>query len=256
MLSRDRPGATHEFKTIAWKCLIAVFLGSTQIGCFATAIGDPLHQSDWKGFNFGPSEQVRVCTWRDYGVSATEVQDWLEAWNTKHEEQVGLTVVPIDKGELPRNGFTHTAITDSFEKQVPLTDDCDRDMYFVGRNVGDFLFGVLAVTTLPLAETLGETDDQTLTHAFVVERNATLMNFVFSPAAITEHEIWRWLGCKQHYDWDRCYPQIAMLKMQEASLKETGYFKRIGEQPFYSTWDNLSDHLLVSRAEVNSRRPH
>jgi hypothetical protein len=101
----------------------------------------------------------------------------------------------------------------------------------------------------PLPETLGETDDQTLTHAFVVAHKATAMNFVFPPASVAEHEIWHLLGCKQHYDWDRCYAQIAALKMQEENFKEIGYFKRIGEEPFYPTWDNLSEHLLISRAQ-------
>jgi hypothetical protein len=224
-----------------------------QAGCFVTTIGDPIHQADWRNFQFGPNEQVRVCTWRDHGVDASEVQDWLESWNAKHENEVGLTLVPVDKGELPRNGFTHSAIAEAFEKQVSLSGDCEREMYFVGRNAGDFLYGVLAVTTLPLPETLGETDDQTLTHAFVVARRATAMNVVFPPAGVTEHEIWHLLGCKQHYSWDRCYAQIAALKMQEENFKEVGYFKRIGEQPFYPTWDNLSEHLLVSRAQVNER---
>jgi hypothetical protein len=218
-----------------------------------TTIGDPIHQSDWKNFHFGPNEQVRVCTWRDYGVGASEVQDWLEAWNTKHKEEVGLTLVPVDKGELARSGFTHTAIAEGFAKQVALSEDCDREMYFVGRNAGDFLYGVLAVTTLPLPEILGETDDQTLTHSFVVARRATAMNVVFPPSGVTEHELWHLLGCKQHYSWDHCYAQIAALKMQEENFKDIGYFKRIGEQPFYPTWDNLSEHLLVNRAQVNER---
>lgn len=223
MLSRDEPW--RRLKKLAWKCTVALFFALSQSGCFVTTIGDPIHQSDWRNFHFGPNEQVRVCTWRDHGVAASEVQDWLEAWNSKHQEEVGLTLVPIDKGELPRNGFTHTAIAEAFEKQVSLSGDCDREMYFVGRNAGDFLYGVLAVTTIPLPETLGETDDQTLTHAFVVARSATVMNVVFPPASVAEHEIWHLLGCKQHYSWDRCYAQIEALKMQEENFKERRVFQ-------------------------------
>jgi hypothetical protein len=246
----------RSFRGVLKRCLLILVLCPTQIGCFATTIGDPGHQHDWSNYQFGPREQVRVCTWRENGVPADEVDDWIQNWNQKHENEVMLTLVPVDKGELPRGGFTHTEITDSFEKQVPLSNDCDREMYFVGRNVGDFLYGVLAVTTVPLPETLGETEDLTLTHAFVVASRATVMNLVFPPKEITEHEIWHLLGCKQHYNWDRCYAQVAALKMEQERLIQGGYFGQIGEKPFYPTWDNLSDRFLVSRAEVNSHLTH
>jgi hypothetical protein len=232
---------------------VGFLLCSSLIGCFATAIGDPGHAGDWREYQFGTNEQVRVCTWRDSGVSAEEVRNWIDEWNVRHDQEVMITLVSVDKGELPRDGFTHNAISSAFERQVSLTNDCDRDLYFVGRNLGDFLYGVLAFTTVPLPETLGETDDLTLTHAFVVARRATVMNLVFSPEDITEHEIWHLLGCKQHYDWDLCYSQIAALKQEHERLVEGDYFKQIGEQPFYPTWDNLSERFLVSRAEVNSR---
>ena len=254
MFNRDEP--CRRLTKLAWKCMVALFFALGQSGCFTTSIGDLGHQGDWQNFRFGPDEQVKVCFRHDNGVSASEVRGWIEAWNTKHEREVGLDLVPVDKGELPRSGFTHSAIAEGFERQVPLSEDCDREMYFVGRNAGDFLYGVLAVTTIPLPEILGETDDQTLTHAFVVARRATAMNFVLPPAAVTEHEIWHLLGCKQHYDWDRCYAQIAALKMQEENFKEVGYFERIGEPTFYPTWDNLSEHLLISRAQVNWMLAH
>lgn len=253
MSSRDRRYSTSDLHRQLWRCLLVLILSSSQLSCYATTIGDPGHEHDFIHYSFGPITPVKVCTWRDNGVSADEVRNWISNWNNKHEEQVMITLVPVDKGELPRGGFTHDQISAAFEKEVSLTSDCDRDMYFVGRNLGDFLYGVLAVTTLPLPETLGETDDVTLTHAFVVARRATVLNLVFPPEDIAEHEIWHLLGCKQHYNWDRCYSQIAALKMERQRLVEGGYFEQIGETPFYPTWDNLSDRFLVSRAQVNSR---
>ena len=252
MHSRDRVGATSGLKRLLERCLVLLILSSTQLGCFATSIGDSGHELDWTHYSFGAATRVTVCTWRDNGVSADEVRDWITNWNTKHSQEVMITLVPVDQGELSRSGFTHNEISTAFDQKVSLTKDCDRDMYFVGRNVGDFLYGVLAVTTLPLPETLGETDDVTLTHAFVVARRATVLNLVFPPEDIAEHEIWHLLGCKQHHDWDRCYAQIAALKLERERLLEGGYFDEIGEPPFYPTWDNLSDRFIVSRAEVNS----
>lgn len=228
----------------------------TQIGCFVTSIGNPGHEKDWTHYEFGPDQEVKVCTYRDEGISVNEVDDWIDDWNSKHEHEVAITLVPVDKGTLTRDGFTHYQISNSFDKQISLSQDCDRDIYFVGRNFADFLYGVLAVTTIPLPETLGETDDLTLTHAFVVARRATVFNLIFPPQAITEHEMWHLLGCKQHYDWDRCYSQVEALKRERRNLVEGNYFSQVQEPPFYPTWDNLSDRFLVSRAEVNSHFRH
>jgi hypothetical protein len=246
----------YEYKSYVRTLAVAVILCISQAGCFATAIGNPGHENDWTHYQFGPNEQINICTYRDEGVSSNEVTDWIQNWNAKHERQVAITLIPIDKGELPRDGFTHYEISNSFDKEIALTEGCDRDIYFVGRTFADFLYGVLAFATVPLPETLGETDDLTLTHAFIVARRATVMNLVFPPEDITEHELWHLLGCKQHYNWDRCYAQVEALKEEHRRLVDSGYFREVHEQPFYPTWDNMSDRFLVRRAEVNSHFEH
>lgn len=132
-----------------------------------------------------------------------------------------------------------------------LGPDCDRNLYFVGRNAGDFLWGDLAALALPLPEVLGEVDDATLTSGFVVATAISPNQLLLSPYSVTRHEIYHLLGCKQHFDMPACYAEIAALKRRKRELVADGFFRRIGEQPLYPTWDNLSDAMLVSRAAVN-----
>jgi hypothetical protein len=74
---------------------------------------------------------------------------------------------------------------------------------------------------------------------------------LLSPYSVTRHEIYHLLGCKQHFDMPACYAEIAALKRRKRELVADGFFRRIGEQLLYPTWDNLSDAMLVSRAAVN-----
>lgn len=161
----------------------------------------------------------------------------------------GLDVRPMSFMPLVRNGFFHTSIVKEIQAQA-LGPDCDRKLYFVGRNVGDFLWGDLAAAALPLPEVLGEVDDATLTSGFVVASAISLNQLFFSPYYATRHELYHLLGCRQHYDMPACYREIAALKRRERLLRVSGFFKRIGEQPFYPTWNDLTGAMLVSRAEV------
>jgi hypothetical protein len=121
----------------------------------------------------------------------------------------------------------------------------------VGRNAGDFLWGDLAALALPLPEVLGEVDDATLTSGFVAASAISLNQLLFSPYDVTRHELYHLVGCRQHFDMPACYAQIAALKRCQRELIEDGFFRRNGEQPFYPTWDKLSDTMLVSCSAVN-----
>ena len=71
----------------------------------------------------------------------------------------------------------------------------------------------------------------------------------FSPYAVTRHELYHLLGCKQHFDMPACYREIASLKQRERQFRISGFFDRIGERPLYPTWNELTGDMLVSRAE-------
>jgi hypothetical protein len=199
--------------------------------------------------DFGPPETVRLCVFLDDGISQSRARELLAAWDSE-APKYGLEVRAVSFRPMARNGFFHGSIVSQVQARK-LSPDCDRNLYFVGRNAGDFLWGDLAALALPLPEILGEVDDATLTSGFVVASAISFNQLLLSPYAVTRHELYHLMGCKQHFDMPACYQQIAALKHQERELVADGFFRRNGEAPFYPTWDNLSDEMLVSRAAVN-----
>ncbi|HEY2107121.1 MAG TPA: hypothetical protein VGH29_15085 [Candidatus Binataceae bacterium] len=192
---------------------------------------------------------MRLCVFLDDGVTESRARDLLSSWDSE-EPRYALAVKPVSFQPLARGGFFHGSIVRQVGEQM-LGPQCDRNLYFVGRNAGDFLWGDLAAVALPLPEVLGEVDDATLTSGFVVATAISFNQLLLSPYSVTRHEIYHLLGCKQHFDMPACYAEIAALKHRKRELMAEGFFSRIGEPPFYPTWDNLTDSMLVSRAAVN-----
>jgi hypothetical protein len=192
---------------------------------------------------------VRLCIFLDEGITESRARELLSSWDGE-APKYDLAVKPVSFQPLARSGFFHGSIVRQVGAQM-LGPDCDRNLYFVGRNAGDFLWGDLAALALPLPEVLGEVDDATLTSGFVVATAISPNQLLLSPYSVTRHEIYHLLGCKQHFDMPACYAEIAALKRRKRELVADGFFRRIGEQLLYPTWDNLSDAMLVSRAAVN-----
>ena len=234
----------------AVKIAFASFCLAALSGCLFTAIGLE-HEELRNSIDFGPPETVHLCVYLDTGITEKEARELLSSWETE-APKYRLTVQPVSFQPLARSGFFHTGIVRQIGSQ-PLAPNCDRKLYFVNRNVGDFLWGDLAAAALPLPEVLGEVDDATLTSGFVVATRLSVNQLFFSPYAVTRHELFHLLGCKQHYDMPACYGQIAALKKHERQFRAMGFFEKIGEQPFYPTWDELTEAMLVSRAEVNQK---
>ena len=234
----------------AVKIAFAMFFLAALSGCLFTAIG--LEDEDLRNsIDFRPPETVHLCVYLDAGITQNDARELLSSWNSE-APKYRLTVEPVSFHLLERRDFFHNGIVRQIGSQ-PLAPTCDRKLYFVNRNVGDFLWGDLAAAALPLPEILGEVDDATLTSGFVVATRMSVNQLFFSPYAVTRHELFHLLGCKQHYDMPACYGQIAALKKHEWQLRAMGFFEKIGEQPFYPTWDELTEAMLVSRAEVNQK---
>jgi hypothetical protein len=219
-------------------------------GCVFSVIGldheDLRHEID-----FGAPESVQLCVYLDNGITESRARELLSSWESE-APKYGLAVRPVSFKPLARSGFFHTSIIDQVESQA-MAPNCDRKLYFVNRNVEDFLWGDLAATAVPLPEILGEVDDATLSSGFVVATRISLNQLFLSPYAVTRHELYHLLGCKQHFDMPACYQEIAALKRRQRQLQASGFFKRIGERPFYPTWNELTGDMLVSRAEINQR---
>jgi hypothetical protein len=220
----------------------------TLSGCFFTSIGLD-HPDLLKTIDFGPPQTLHLCVYLDEGVTESRARELLGSWDSE-APKYGLTIEPVSFQPLARSGFFHDAIVKQVQAQQ-LGPACDRKLYFVGRNVGDFVWGDLAPLAVPLPEVLGEVDDDTLTSGFVVATMLSFNQILMQPYSVTRHELYHLIGCKQHFDMPACYQEIAALKQRERDLVRNGFFDRVSEPPFYPTWDNLSDDMLVSRGAVN-----
>jgi len=205
-----------------------------------------------QAMDFGPPKTVKLCVYLDDGITRQEADELLSGWNSSEAPKYDLYVEPVSYSSLKRKAFFHGGIMDQL-LQVPLPNRCDRALWFVNRSVGDVLYGFGPATVLGAPVVLGEVDDLTLTHGFVLAKTASLSQLFESPETVTTHEIYHLLGCGQHFDMPRCYRQIQRLKVEELKLRASNYDARIGEQPFYPTWNNLDEtRLLRSRKEVEA----
>lgn len=229
---------TRGLATLAMAAIVA--------SCTSMGIDHPRLRDS---IDYGPPENVRLCVLLDNGITRDDANTLLRSWNDE-AKIYNLYLDPVSYQKFPREGFFHGEILDQVS-QVPLGKSCDRILYFVNRNVADVAFGVIS-TTVGVPEVLGEVDDATLTHGYVVARRATLNQLIMSPSGVTQHELFHLLGCPEHFDMPDCYARIHNLKMAEEKLKAQGYFNSHGEQPFYPTFASRTDSMLVSRAQVSA----
>ncbi|MGC1344279.1 MAG: hypothetical protein WA854_18240 [Candidatus Binataceae bacterium] len=224
--------------------LIVLSVAANLASCTSMGIDHPALRDS---IDYGPPENVRLCVLLDNGITPSDATALLESWNDE-AKIYNLYLQPVSYENFPRQGFFHTEIIEQVS-QVPLGKSCDRVLYFVNRNVGDVAFGLISLSA-GVPEILGEVDDATLTHGYVVARRATLNQLVMSPSGVTQHELFHLLGCPQHFDMPDCYTRIHNLKLAEEKLKAQGYFTKHGEQPFYPTFASRTDSMLVSRSQV------
>jgi hypothetical protein len=241
--SRPRPifsWAAHAGALALVATLALAASGCTSMGWDNVALRDT--------YNFGPPEKVRMCVYLDDGVTRQDASTLLDSWN-EEGSIYNLYIDPVSFKHMSRIGFFHNEILAQVDS-IPLGPTCDRVIYFVNRNAGDVLYGLAAIN-LGLPEVLGEVDDATLTHGFVVARLATLNQLVMTPSDVTQHELFHMMGCPEHFDMADCYRRIHDLKLAEAKLNASGYFAKVDERPFYPTYASGSDGMLVSREQVD-----
>ncbi|HXW85395.1 MAG TPA: hypothetical protein VEJ86_13390 [Candidatus Binataceae bacterium] len=215
-------------------------------GCTSMGIDHPVLRDS---IDYGRPEQVRLCVYLDDGITAEEANRLLAAWSDE-AAIYNLYVTPVSYRHLSRVGFFHDQILRQVD-EIPLGPSCDRILYFVNANAGDVAYG-LASATLGLPEVLGEVDDPTLTHGYVLARIASAVQLVMTPLSVTEHELFHLLGCPAHFNMPDCYSRVRQLKLAEAQLTSRGYFARAGEAPFYPTFASGTRGMLLLRSQVNS----
>ena len=209
-----------------------------------------------RSIDFGPPEEVRFCVFLEEGISKEYAEKLLLAWNEGEGKRYNLFLRPVSFESRKRGGFTYKGILKDIMK-IPLHGNCDRVIFFVGRNFGDVLYGI-AELYIPLLEVLGAVDDETLTHGFVIASivtpNQLLSEALFpSRQEVTIHELYHFFGCEHSYTtMDECYKQIQTLKETYRDLQSREYYAQRGEEPFFPTRSLTAKAVLTTRQEVNT----
>jgi hypothetical protein len=185
---------------------------------------------------YGAPEVLNVCLRVDEGIREDEARALVEdAWR-EEGKLYGVDVRLVQVKQWSRPAFSMEPMLQALREE-PLEAPCDRIFALVGRNVGDFLWGLVGV------EILGAVNDETLTHGYAVARVASLNQLLNPPTDVTRHEIYHLLGCGEHFHMSACYDQIAQLKA----------WKREHGGDFFPAWDLINNRMLASRDEVNDR---
>lgn len=185
--------------------MLVLFLGAcTSIGGLGRKPTPPLAG----GFT------LKVCVLRDTDFSEERVTRRFQQWNQELGKFNINAVVAGRIDVLPRTGFITLANGKSL-KRIPLgrigQPSCDRVVYFLGRNAGDVLYGLMGLE-IPLPEIFGEVDSRTHSRMIVVGKTATIGHVIMGGAKKSFiHEGYHLLGCG-HYSWKKCFKQIDRLK--------------------------------------------
>lgn len=221
-------------------------------GC-ATTIGthndEALHKA-----NFGQDRvEIRICTYLDTGITEDRARALLDTWNQTEADKYGIYVRPVSFSSKPRTEvFYHELKPET--QQLSLKDNCDKAMWFIGRNVFDYTYG-LAALMVPLPEIMGYADDETLTKSYVVARTGSLSQAIlFAPKNATVHEMYHLLGCGQHGNMKRCYRQLKELKTAYRKLKGVHFWKSSGIKEVYPTYGG--DRIMFTRLQIEKMFPN
>ncbi len=218
-------------------------------GC-TTTIGSHKPEA-LESFQFAsqPPVELRICVYLDNGLSRESAEKLLRAWNEEEGAKYNVYVRPVTFKNKKRQGTFYGALKEE-TRQLAILPQCDRSLWFIGRNVSDYLYGLMTLV-LPLPEILGYVDDETLTRGYVVAKIGSVGQAILSaPKDATIHEIYHLLGCYEHNEIEQCYQRINELKTTFLHLKASGYYARVGEPDFFPTYVGPGNVIVVTRKQI------
>jgi hypothetical protein len=211
----------HGHLAIAGLAAVAVLAAA---GCSSIGLHD---HAALAMIDAGPPVTLAVCALLDDGITADEAAALVDhAWR-EEGPRVGIRVRLARATPWKRPAFTADGLMRAIRRER-LEPPCDRIVAFVGRHVGDLVWGLL------LPEALGGAG---LVHGYVVARRASLGQLLASPAAVLRHELYHLLGCEHALSMAGCYVRIAALRRDHR-----------GE--FFPVWSRTLSRAVASREEV------
>lgn len=182
-------------------------------GCTTIGLQD---RETVKTRDFGAEESLCICIYKDVEVSDERVEEMIAGMRAEFAP-FGVNIEVPWIREWKRPAFTSDGImTDiAFRHLEP---PCDRIFAMVGRNLGDFLWGML------MPEVLGGVEAITMTKGFAVVEMGSVNQFLnsTSPTKPAIHETYHFLGCDDAFTAYACYDQIARIKEAARENRESG----------------------------------
>ena len=215
---------------ILWRTLGLCFM---LYGCTTVGIPD---KAAMENIDFGPQETLRICIYKDVNISDQQADDIIAALQEEFSH-FGLAIeVPWVKS-WKRPAFSSDEIMNNFAS-CPLEKPCDRLLALVGRNFGDFLWGIV------MPEIHGYVEVVSMTKGVAVAEIGSFNQILSmrSAAGIAIHETYHLLGCDHDLDAKSCYQKIAL-------VKKIARNSRLAGRDFFPSV-TLDQRVLLSRNDV------
>ncbi len=225
-----RLGFLCRAATLCW-----LLTGALLTGC--TSLGAP-DAAALQGTDFGPPDTLRVCVLLDDDdVPQSEATELIQTVNQSLSVyNLQVTVPWYQYWERPGHG-SMKIIENLASRKLP--PPCDRLLALVGRDVGDFLIGLLGF------EALGSVDTVTHTRGYVFAELESVDQIITPPSVAAVHEMHHLLGCAHALSMAGCYERIATLKAAARLNRQNG-------NDFFPTY-TLQGQLILRREEVDMR---
>lgn len=209
--------------------LLALIVALLTSNCTTVGVHDV---AAMKTVDFGAPEEIRFCILADAGISEEDARNLMARVGEEFSRYGLVVTVPWVRPWVRHDFFMAGLMEDVWS--LPLEAPCDRLFAFVGRNVGDFLFGLLGM------ETLGAADTVTFTRGYVVAQRVSLAQVFVGPEQALIHESYHLLGCVHQLKLFNCYTHIRDLKQFKRANRERG--------------DDFFPGVTASGQPINSRQ--